>query len=339
MILVDPPLRMRLFWRWSQVFVALALVAAALSFARPALAASIPVTTTADTLDAAGTCETVTLASLPGPNGVTSLREAICAANANAGADIITFNIDNTVFGAAPHIINVTSALPDITGQVTINGLSEPDVAGGICPLPSGALAIQINGASAGGGVDGLRLFGGNAGSSIRGLSITNFSDDAIELDATSNTTITCSSIGLAADGTTSGANSYGINLNGAANNTIGGPAAGDRNVLAHNIFFGILNDGSGNTARGNIIRNNGLDGIAVGAGTGNRFSQNRIYSNGAAVIDIGIELGQNGVTPNDAGDADTGTNNRQNFPVISAVTSQGTNTVVGFTLDSHAGN
>lgn len=58
--------------------------------------AGIVVTTTADTLDAAGTCVSVTLASLPGPDGQTSLREATCAANTNAGADSITFSVNGT---------------------------------------------------------------------------------------------------------------------------------------------------------------------------------------------------------------------------------------------------
>ncbi len=47
-------------------------------------------------LDAAATCPSVTLASLPGPDGQTSLREAVCAANSNAGADTITFSVNGT---------------------------------------------------------------------------------------------------------------------------------------------------------------------------------------------------------------------------------------------------
>ena len=66
---------------------------------RPSAAPSAPlstitVTTTSDTTDAAsGVCANVTVASLPGADGVVSLREAICAANNNAGADTIEFDI------------------------------------------------------------------------------------------------------------------------------------------------------------------------------------------------------------------------------------------------------
>jgi LPXTG-motif cell wall-anchored protein len=59
-------------------------------------AASFVVTTTADTIDAAATCLTVTLASLPGPGGQTSLREAVCAANNTAGDDTISFAVNGT---------------------------------------------------------------------------------------------------------------------------------------------------------------------------------------------------------------------------------------------------
>src|SRR5689334_22671405 len=65
--------------------------------AAPAAAAAAPgatinVTTTGDTLDAgSGNCAAITVGSLPGPDGVTSLREAVCAANNTAGNDTITF--------------------------------------------------------------------------------------------------------------------------------------------------------------------------------------------------------------------------------------------------------
>ena len=49
-------------------------------------AANITVTTTADAIDAAGSCAAITIGTLPGAgDGLVSLREAICAANNTAG--------------------------------------------------------------------------------------------------------------------------------------------------------------------------------------------------------------------------------------------------------------
>lgn len=103
-----------------------------------------------------------------------------------------------------------------------------------------------------------------------------------------------------------------------APNNVVGGTAAGARNVISGNDGFGVL---------------------VLGAGaTGNRILRNSIFDNDR----LGINLGggtQNasGVTANDPGDADTGPNNLQNFPVItSATTNSGATTIQG-TLNSTA--
>src|SRR6185295_17059681 len=97
-------------------------------------------------------------------------------------ADTITFNIA----GAGPHTINLTSALPTIGEAVIIDGWSEPDFAG--TPV------IELNGASAGAGADGLHITGG--GSTVRGLVINNFSGDGIELATNGGNTIVGNIIG-----------------------------------------------------------------------------------------------------------------------------------------------
>jgi len=85
--------------------------------------ASITVTTTADTIDAAANCAAVTLASLPGPGGQTSLREAICAANSNAGPDTITFSVNGTfALTGAANDDNGNSGDFDIKQSLTIQG-------------------------------------------------------------------------------------------------------------------------------------------------------------------------------------------------------------------------
>ncbi|MBU0983152.1 MAG: right-handed parallel beta-helix repeat-containing protein [candidate division Zixibacteria bacterium] len=112
-----------------------------------------------------------------------------------------------------------------------------------------------------------------------------------------------------------------------------------------HGVAIGEYGDGdwgfaTDNTvAVENLIAYNGRDGIAVWeeATMGNTInadrnmiSQNFIFDN----VELGIDLGNNGVTNNDLTDPDVGANQEVNFPVItSAVLVAGTTTITG-TLD-----
>src|SRR5262249_58119624 len=52
-----------------------------------------------------------------------NLRVAVTTANKNANATTINFAIT----GTCPQVINLSSPLPDITTDVTINGFTEPN--------------------------------------------------------------------------------------------------------------------------------------------------------------------------------------------------------------------
>jgi Right handed beta helix region len=93
----------------------------------------------------------------------------------------------------------------------------------------------------------------------------------------------------------------------------------------------------SNNTILRNTIAFNRDSAVAMDVSTsanfgGNRIRENSIFGNGGVAID----LGSDGITPNDSLDLDGGPNGLQNFPVLNATTLQpgGNRTVTG-TLDS----
>ena len=138
-------------------------------------ATALVVDTVSNTYDSSFASGTVTISQLlsdKGTDGKISLREAIFAANntANANAnspDRIYFNIA----GAGPHTIALSSALPNITDALIIDGTSAPDFAG--TPV------VELNGVGAGAAA-GLTLAAGSSGSTIKGLAINRFAQEGI---------------------------------------------------------------------------------------------------------------------------------------------------------------
>jgi CSLREA domain-containing protein len=130
----------------------------------------------------------------------------------------------------------------------------------------------------------------------------------------TNNNLVACNYIGTNAAGTAGVPNQIGgIAVTGqAADNTIGGPAGG--NVIAFNTNW---------------------DGISVeSSATGTAILGNSVYSNQQSGIDL---LPNAGITSNDLLDADTGSNNLQNFPALSAAMSVGGNVQIAGSLMSAA--
>lgn len=121
-------------------------------------------------------------------------------------------------------------------------------------------------------------------------------------------------------------------------NNIIGADVTGTPPL--GNGLTGVLISSSGNTiggavGLGNIIAFNGDDGVRVQLGVGNGIFANSIFSNGTTTAHLGIDLGLDGVTPNDPLDQDSGANNLQNFPVLALVASNGVTTTILGSLDS----
>jgi len=189
-------------------------------------------------------------------SGAGSLRQAIDDANANAGTDNIDFNIS----GTGIHTITLSTLLPDITTVVNIDATTDDSfAANGNRP------AIVLNGHGA--IQDGLRLYTGSDGSSIRGLVIQNFTQDGVDIAFSSSNTVAGNWIGLNSAGTGGAGNQQGVNIWNSNNNIIGGSSANDRNVLSANSGLGIFIGGgaTGNQIRGNYIGTNAAGTAAVG--------------------------------------------------------------------------
>ena len=132
------------------------------------------------------------------------------------------------------------------------------------------------------------------------------------ELDPTGRNKIQGNLIGTDRSGSLDlGNNKRGVILN-ASDNTVGGTLAGE----------------------GNLIAFNGSEGIAVVTGHSNDIVGNSIHSNALLGIDLG---NSDGPTPNDSGDADTGPNDLQNFPVLSSASPTSSGVEIGGSLNSVA--
>ena len=105
----------------------------------------------------------------PNDSGPGSLRQAIRSSSAAAGADTINFNIPSLTGGPSPS--RLVSALPTLTGPVTIAGDTQPGFRPGV-PL------VELNGARAGAGANGLAL--NASGCVVRGLIIDRFGGNGV---------------------------------------------------------------------------------------------------------------------------------------------------------------
>ena len=94
---------------------------------------------------------------------------------------------------------------------------------------------------------------------------------------------------------------------------------------------------GGSSVGEPNIISGNRGNGISIGdTGIGNAILSNSIFSNS----NLGIDLGNDGVTDNDPGDADTGANKLQNFPEITSAMINGDgNLFIDYRVDSDPSN
>lgn len=225
---------------------------------------------------------TLTVASL------TAAEQAqVTGSPTNADTDTINFNIP----GSGVHTISPTSALPQISDPIFINGYSQPANGGAAASantngpgLGSNAnLLIELDGTNAG-SAHGLFITAGN--STVRGLVINRFQGNGILLASNGNV-VAGNFIGTSATGDAdlgNGASGVQITDNigpvvDSSNNTIGGTLPADRNLLSgngnngvHIIKFGQQSNVTGNKVLGNLIGTDKAGAAAIGNNSGIRF-------------------------------------------------------------------
>lgn len=213
-------------------------------------AATLTVDSTADNTTGDGDC---------------TLREAIGNANGNAntnadcvgsgayGADTIEFNIA----GSGPHVISLTSALPNVSDDLVIDGISQTGAScGTLATGTSHTLMIEIDASSAG-NINVFTLQNGDI--TVRGLAIHSAQDSgsfgegtAVRLETGSNYTVECNYVGTNAAGTTvNGNETAGLFLLNATNTII------SNNLVAGSGLYGIASIGAFGSSSGVSITGN----------------------------------------------------------------------------------
>jgi hypothetical protein len=220
-----------------------------------------------------------------------------------------------TIGGFAPADRNVVSG--NLLDGVIVFNASATAILGnyigtnaaGNAALPNGSSGVVIN-SSIGSSVGGTSLGATNVISGNLGPGVT--------LYFAGGSAVEGNLIGTNAAGTAFLPNSTGVWVFSSQDTSIGGftnppgnvNAMHPRNVIAGNLSAGVKIFGlstMNNSVLSNSIRNNG---------------------------GLGIDLGGDGVSPNDAGDADDGPNLLQNFPVMTSAVSTGGSTTISGALN-----
>ena len=207
------------------------------------------------------------------------------------------------------------------TANATVQGNRIGTNASGTAALGNGGHGIQVSNSTScvigGSSVAARNLISGNQfnGIFLNGLG-TIVQGNYIGTDVTGTVNL--------GNGHPTGAS--GIEISGGNNNTIGGTNPGEGNVIAFSGCAGCFGVNSGSGLR--VFSN------------GNRIRGNAIFDN----VELGIDLSGGGegadrVTPNDNCDGDSGPNNLQNFPSITAASFDAGNITISGTLNSTASN
>lgn len=185
--------------------------------------------------------------------------------------------------------------------------------------IAENTIGTDMDGAPLGNGQSGIYVRN-STDISVRGNTIGDNASSGVAASATVNLRVTGNWIGTNAAGADIANTVAGVSLLGSvASSQIGGPDESASNTIANNGGAGIR--------------------LSATASTDNAILGNRIFGNGGLGIDLegGTEDGF-GVTENDRDDPDSGPNELQNYPAISAVVQTDTGADVSVELSTSAG-
>lgn len=241
------------------------------------------------------------------PDGVTAGPNAV-------GITLRSSEPGNLIGGSAAADRNVISG--NTGAGLAITGSSEVAVAGNFIGTDASGSLARPNGGS---GIDMRGGPGSTIGGALAGsgnlLSGNNGNGIAISTSDGHSINVKGNRIGTAADGETPLPNKLnGVYLaQDAWDVTIGGEFdPREQNIIAFNMKAGVS--------------------LAASAGAQNYIDPNKTYANGGLGSDL---LDDGAVLANDPGDADTGPNNRMNYPVMTSIVLSGTKLTVDGYLDT----
>ncbi len=229
----------------------------------------------------------------------------------NAKGVVVSSGHDNTIGGAVPGAGNVISGnnkhgiylTNQSTHDIVMQGNYIGTDASGSAALGNAGEGIYIERSpsnTVGGTSSGARnVISANGGAGIR-----------LQYNYAQYNTIQGNYIGTDVNGSAAlGNTGPGIWIDNASDTTIGGTSSG----------------------AGNVVAFNGGDGVTLEYTIRNPIRSNMFWGNNG----LGIDLDDDGVTTNDAGDGDYGANRRQNYPVLTSVTVDASSTTIIGTLSS----
>jgi hypothetical protein len=313
-----------------------------------------------------GTDVTGTAAIGNNPDGIELLNDEIVEVGATDAGNLISGNVANGLYLNSPgNLVRSNKIGTNPAGTAAVPNGSNGIYANGQTDTKIGGPNMNQRNLISGNGQNGIVLSEAASGNEVQGNFIGTNANGVSAVPNGASGVVVSGGNGNLIGGTELNVDMGGGNLiSGNGNHGVAlvpaeGPTADDNdvtgNLIGVNFSLAPLGNGGhgvyllsgngnviGGAGTGNTIANNGLDGVfAEGQaidgmpellGSRNEISSNKIFSNGG----LGIDLGPDGVTDNDAPpDPDTGSNGLQNFPLLHAAIPNGNTTISGTLLSA----